>query len=110
MAQNRRLWCCQSPDGAPQTSTARGRRAQPFWSSLPRVNQIIRRAPAYGTFVPQEMSWEEFQAQRIPELMASNTKVGLNWTGRRAAGYELEPQDLVANVQQCIAELESRAK
>ncbi len=109
VAQTRRLWCCRSTDGIPQSVTSRGRRAQPFWSNLPRVKQIIRRVPAYVHFLPQELTWEDFLSQRVPELMASGTIIGLNWSGKRAVGFELEPQDVVAHVQQCMAEIESRA-
>ncbi|MGE0608797.1 MAG: DUF2750 domain-containing protein [Pirellulales bacterium] len=109
VAQTGRLWCCRAADGTPHCVATRGGRAQPFWSNLPRVNQIIRRVPAYASCLPQELTWDDFLAQRVPQLMAQGIKVGLNWAGKRAVGFELEPQDLVAQVRQCMAENETRS-
>jgi hypothetical protein len=43
----------------------------------------------------------------LPDLKASGVKVGVNWSGKGAVGYDLDPDDLVANVSHFIAELEA---
>ena len=41
----------------------------------------------------------------VPDLKASGVKVGVNWSGKRAVGYDIDPEDVVANVSYYIAKL-----
>src|SRR5260370_370194 len=47
--------------GFPQPMTNDGYRAQPFWSSLSRVQRIVKSVPAYAGCGPHEISWQEFR-------------------------------------------------
>jgi hypothetical protein len=105
VARTRRLWSCRDEVGIPQPKTSFGDRAQPFWSSLSRVQKIIKTVPAYGGFVPYELTWDEFLKVWVPDLKASGVKVGVNWSGKGAVGYDMVPDDVVANVCHYIAEL-----
>jgi hypothetical protein len=66
---------------------------------LSRVERIIKIVPAYGIFEPVEVSWEEFLEVWVPDLKADGVKVGVNWSGKGATGYDIEPEDVVANVR-----------
>jgi hypothetical protein len=66
----------------------------PFWSTLSRGKRIIKNVPAYGGFIPHEMSWEELRDQWLPQLEDDGMLVGVNWSGRHAVGYDVTPQDL----------------
>jgi hypothetical protein len=90
VAKNKKVWTIRDEEGFPQPLTATGERAQPFWSTLSRVQKIIKNAPAYSSFVPVEISWEEFRDEWLPELEEDGVRVGVNWSGKKAVGYDLD--------------------
>jgi hypothetical protein len=98
VAVNRVLWTIRDEEGFPAPMTSSGQRAQPFWSSRPRAEQIIKSVPAYAGFIPFEISWEDFCRKWVPGLTNDGILAGVNWSGKRAQGYDLEP----ARVQQCV--------
>jgi hypothetical protein len=75
----------------------------PFWSSLARAQAIVESVPAYAGFEPVELSWDEFSSRWLPGLARDGLRVGLNWTGHRATGYDLLPNEVEANVGYAIA-------
>jgi len=102
VAVNRVVWTVRDEGGFPAPITSSGERAQPFWSSRSRVEQIIRTVPAYSGFEPYEVSWEDFCQKWIPGLAKDGMKVGVNWSGKRAVGYDLEPEHVRQNVEAII--------
>ena len=64
----------------------------PFWSSLSRVKLIIKRVPAYSVFEPHEITWEVFRDRWLPGLKKDGVLVGVNWSGERAKGYDLDSE------------------
>jgi len=90
VAKNRVVWTVRDEGGFPAPNTQEGR-AQPFWSSLSRVQRIIKTVPAYGGFQPHEISWAEFCERWVPGLTKDGIRVGVNWSGPRAVGYDIEP-------------------
>jgi hypothetical protein len=92
VARTRKLWSCRDDVGFPQPKTSFGGRAQPFWSSLSRVQKIIKTVPVW-----------------LPDLKGCGVKVGVNWSGKGAVGYDMEPDDVVANVSHYIAKLAAEA-
>ena len=84
-----------------------GYRAQPFWSSLSRAQRIVKNVPAYGGCEPHEISWPDFRERWVPGLSTDNVRVGVNWSGRRAVGYDLLPQEVLRNVEYRVQELHS---
>lgn len=99
VAASRRLWTIQDKDGFPAPLKGDGERAQPFWSSRSRATRIIQNVSAYAGFEPVELSWDEFVARWIPDLTEDGIKVGVNWSGPRATGYDLDPEDVRRNVE-----------
>jgi len=98
VAAGKRVWTLKDDGGFPAPKTSSGERAQPFWSSLSRVERIIQTVPAYAGFRPHELSWEEFRDRWIPGLTKDGLKIGVNWSGARATGYDVEP----ATVQRAV--------
>jgi hypothetical protein len=92
--RSRRVWTVRDEAGFPAPVTTSGKRAMPFWSTVSRVQRIIRTVPAYRDFVPHEMSWEEFRDEWLPDLESSGYLVGVNWSGPRALGYDVAPSDM----------------
>lgn len=99
VAKTGRLWTVEDDGGVPVPQTASGRRAMPFWSSVSRVKKIIATVPAYSGFRPRELTWTEFLDSWLPDLTQDGALVGVNWSGARASGYDLEPHQLVACVE-----------
>ncbi|WP_413662918.1 DUF2750 domain-containing protein [Microbulbifer sp. ANSA003] len=98
VAKNGKLWTCKDEGGNPAPLTSSGKRAMPFWSTHSRVQKIIKNVPAYSIFEPQELTWEEFEKEWAPNLTDSELLIGVNWSGKNATGYDLEPSDVIANV------------
>jgi hypothetical protein len=102
VAVNRIVWTLRDEGGFPSPKTASGQRAQPFWSSRSRVEKIIKTVPAYSGFHPHEISWADFCEKWVPGLTRDGLLAGVNWSGPRALGYDLEPGDLMRYVQTVI--------
>jgi ABC-type phosphate/phosphonate transport system substrate-binding protein len=102
VAEKRVVWTVRDAGGFPAPKNSSGERAQPFWSSRSRVEKIIATVPAYANFEPYEISWEYFCAKWVPGLTEDGLLVGVNWSGPRAKGYDLEPGKLQEYVQNVI--------
>ena len=98
VAESKTLWTVQDDGGVPAPPKSNGQRAMPFWSSLSRVRRIIRTVPAYAALRPLEVSWTDFCTSWGPDLARDGLLVGVNWSGANAVGYDLAPQDVIANV------------
>lgn len=107
VAETKVVWTVCDDKGYPAPKTRSGRRAMPFWSSKSRVERIIKNAPAYSIFEPIGFTWQQFLEEWIPIIKKSNQLVGVNWSGKNVVGYDLEPDDLVANVKYHIKNKES---
>jgi hypothetical protein len=103
VAQTRAVWTARDDGGYPAPMTASGQRAMPFWSSRSRVERVIKNVAAYASFRPEQVTWEEFCGTWVPDLEADGTLVGVNWSGKRAVGYDLPPRRVVECVEACRA-------
>jgi len=88
VARKHKMWTIRDEQGFPAPKTSDGARAQPFWSSLSRAQRIVATVPAYKGMWPVEISWAQFCDRWLPELERNDTKVGLNWSGLMAVGYD----------------------
>jgi len=102
VAKTRVVWTVRDGGGFPAPMNSSGERAQPFWSSRSRVERIIRSVPAYSGFEPYEVSWQDFVIKWVPDLVKDGLLIGVNWSGKRAVGYDIEPDNLVRNVEAVI--------
>jgi hypothetical protein len=103
VAKSRVVWTIRDAGGYPAPKTQEGRRAQPFWSTRSRVERIIKSVPAYAGFAPEEIPWETFCSTWVPGLTRDGLLVGVNWSGKRAVGYDMEPEALRLNVEAVMA-------
>jgi hypothetical protein len=88
------VWTVRDEGGFPAPKVVSGRRAQPFWSSRSRAERIIKTVAAYSGFQPYEIGLEDFLAEWLPSLERDGFLVGVNWSGPKAVGYDLEPSRL----------------
>lgn len=98
VATSRKVWTIRDAGGYPAPIGTSGKRAQPFWSSRSRVERVISTVPAYAGFTPDEIAWEQFCSAWVPGLTRDGLLVGINWSGARAIGYDLEPAEVARNV------------
>ncbi|MDP9393823.1 MAG: DUF2750 domain-containing protein [Actinomycetota bacterium] len=93
------VWTVRDGDGIPAPKAADGVRAMPFWSKRSRVERVVSTVPAYANFEVVAVPLDEFRSRWLPGLERDGLLVGLNWSGERASGYDVEP----AAVQQALA-------
>lgn len=109
VAAAKTLWTVEDDVGYPAPKTAEGRRAQPFWSSQSRAAKVVAEVPAYSAFSPVAISWDKFCETWVPGLTQDGLLVGVNWSGPRATGFDMEPEELKRNVQALIEDPDLRA-
>jgi hypothetical protein len=88
------VWTVEDDDGIPAPSNAEGIRAMPFWSTRSRVEKVIASVPAYAGFRSRELPLEEFRTRWLDGLERDGLLVGINWSGGRATGYDVQPRDV----------------
>jgi hypothetical protein len=98
VATSRRVWGIKDTEGFPAPRSSDGNRAMPFWSSEQRAVLIIETVPAYSGFEPISIGLDEFCTRWIPGLEKDGLMVGLNWSGERATGYDVQPSDIICNL------------
>lgn len=77
---------------------ADGQRAMPFWSKESRASLITANVEAYCGFEVVRIPLDEWRARWLPGLSRDGLLVGLNWSGRRATGYDVSPADVAASL------------
>jgi hypothetical protein len=98
VAEKGEVWAIQDAEGFPTATNASGETAMPFWSSRSRTQLIIRRVEAYSGFEPVQLSLEAFLQHWLPGLQNDGLFVGVNWSGERAKGYDVQPQDVAKSI------------
>jgi hypothetical protein len=68
----------------------------PFWSLRSRAEKVITTVPAYEGFELVELTLAEFRSRWLPGLERDGLRVGLNWSGPRATGYDVHPSEVAA--------------
>jgi len=87
------VWTVRDKGGYPAPLIDGERRVQPFWSSRSRVENTIARVSAYQGMEPVEIELAAWRERWLPGLQRDGLLVGLNWSGERATGYDIEPAD-----------------
>lgn len=88
------VWVLRDADGYVSVATEGERGAMPFWSSRVLAATVTRRAPAHRRLVPEPVDLEAFLARWLPGLGRDGLRVGVDWSGVRARGAEVEPHEL----------------
>jgi hypothetical protein len=97
------VWCLRDKDGIPAPKGDKKKRSMPFWSTQSRVNKIINSVTAYSEFEAFEISWDAFRDRWLPGLEKDGLLVGVNWSGDKAVGYDVEPKSVKENIEYHIA-------
>jgi hypothetical protein len=90
VAKNKKVWTIRDEGGFPAPKNSEGIRVQPFWSSLSLVEKVIKNVPAYNGFEPYEIDWKSFRDKWLPGLKKDGLLIGVNWSGEKAMGYDLD--------------------
>jgi hypothetical protein len=71
-------------------------RAQPFWSLRRRAQRVVDQVPAYANFELVEIPLAAFRDRWLPGLGRDGIRVGLNWVGQSATGYDVYASEVAA--------------
>ena len=91
--RRRQVWAIRDEGGFPAPQTPEGR-AMPFWSARSRAVKVIENVDAYNGFEPVQLALDAWRSRWLPGLAEDGIRVGLNWSGARAIGYDLDPRDV----------------
>lgn len=105
VARERAVWTLEDAEGYPTPKNSEGTYVLPMWSSRSRAERIIKNVPVYSAFEPALFSWELFRDTVVPDLEEKEMKVGVNWSGQRLVGYDIEPASVVRSVEALIEDL-----
>ena len=88
------VWTLEDDHGVPTPPGDAGRRAMPFWSSRSRGERAIRTNASWSGCRPRQISVAEFRQRWLPGMRRDGLLVGVNWSGERLTGYDVEPSDV----------------
>ncbi|GIU35724.1 DUF2750 domain-containing protein [Shewanella schlegeliana] len=91
VAKQKSVWGIRDDKGIPAPLGDNGKRAMPFWSTRSRAEKVVSTVDAYKGFEIFELSWQEFRDKWLIGLDKDGLSVGVNWSGSRATGYDVEP-------------------
>lgn len=93
------LWTVRDAAGIPAPMNVDGERAMPFWSLRSRAERVRDVSPEYHSFEVVSISLDGFRTNWLPGLSRDGLKVGVNWAGVRAIGYELSPEEVETRLE-----------
>ena len=99
VAASKCVWTIRDSGGYPAPMTSSGKRAQPFWSSENRAQLITKNVAAFQGFAVERIDWDIFRNRWVVGLEKEGFLVGVNWSGKTAKGYDIEPKKLVEYVE-----------
>lgn len=102
VAKNLKVWSIRDENGIPAPVGDGGKRAMPFWSSQSRAEKVIITAKAYSRFEIFELDWVVFRDRWLSGLAKDGLNVGVNWSGEKAVGYDVNPITVQAAVENHI--------
>jgi hypothetical protein len=98
------VWGIRDAGGFPAPLNTDGKRAMPFWSLESRALAVVNGVPAYKGFSPYPIEWAVFRERWVPGLTKDGLLVGINWSGSRASGFDVEPIEMQRNVEALLNE------
>lgn len=98
--EHRSVWGISDAGGFPAPLNGDGQRAMPFWSLRSRAERVVSTVAAYADFVVVvEVALDQFLSLWLPGLERDGLRVGINWSGPRATGYDLAPSEIRKRLQ-----------
>ena len=92
------VWAIRDASGFPTSTNASGEPTMPFWSTENRARRIIESVDGYRGFEPVRLELDAFVGRWLVGLERDGLKVGLNWSGARATGYDMQPAEVRARL------------
>ncbi len=92
------VWTIRDSEGFPAPLGADGVRTMPFWSLASRAEKIVSTVDAYTGFEKVAIPLSEWRSKWLPGLEQDGLLLGLNWSGPRATGYDVEPASALASI------------
>jgi hypothetical protein len=96
---NKTVWTVKDEQGFPTSTNLNGEISMPFWSLKSRAEKVIASAPTYSFFQPHEIGLEDFLNSWLTGLEKDGLRVGVNWGGNRATGYDLQPSEIAERIK-----------
>lgn len=96
--ETRTVWSIKDKDGFPAPAGNDGERAMPFWSKETRAQRIVGKVDAYRDFEVVSIPLVEWISRWLPGLRADGLRVGLNWSGDRASGFDVLPEEVILRI------------
>ena len=75
----------------------------PFWSSASRLQRVQEHHAKYRAYETDEIPLADFLEKTLCQLETAKIRVGVNWSGERLTGYNLNVADLRRNLDFCLA-------
>ena len=91
------VWGIRDAAGFPAPETPEGR-AMPFWCLRSRAVRIVAVVPTYAEFEVVQLPLDVWRERWLPGLQRDGIRVGLNWSGARATGFDLPAEDVERNL------------
>lgn len=95
----KKVWTVKDEKGFPSSTNPNGETAIPFWSKKSRAEKTVESVPAYEHFLTFEITLEKFLASWLTGLEEDGLYVGVNWSGKKATGYDINPKDLIERIK-----------
>lgn len=92
------VFVVKDDNGFPAPENGSGDRAMPFWSKRTRAEKVTATVPAYDGFEVVALPLTEWRERWLPGLSRDGLRVGINWSGSRATGYDLTPDEVLARL------------
>lgn len=105
--QSGAVWAIRDEAGFPAATNSSDETVMPFWSLESRARRIIDQVSAYGGFTPHKLPLEVFADRWLKGLQKDNVRVGINWSGVRATGFDIAPADVLQRLQHALNALAS---
>lgn len=70
----------------------------PFWSKRSRADRVCSSVPAYEGFEVVAVPLSEWRERWLPGLVRDGLRVGINWSGPLATGYDYKPDEVLARL------------
>lgn len=99
LLENKTVWTLKDEQGFPSSTNLSGETVIPFWSLKSRVEKVITTVPAYSKFHQHEINLDDFLNKWLTGLEKDGLHVGVNWSGKRATGYDVKPNQIVERIK-----------
>jgi hypothetical protein len=100
VAKNGSVWLLNDDEGQVPIARQDDHDVTPVWSTKSRLEKTVKHlGPGFQANEPTEMSWEDFRDDLLPTLEEEGVRIGVNWSGEKAVGYDIEVPDLIRNVE-----------